>query len=323
MPYRDAPNVPGLQELLSEQHGVVTVAQLKAAGVSPELARARVRAGRWQRPHRGVYVVFSGTLDRAATIWAAVLRCGPGAVASFQTAAELEGLSDERARHIHVTVESGRVVKIAPSDGIRVHYSKHLPDRRHPVKLPPRTRLEETVLDLVAASKTTQTAAAWIIAAVRKRLTTPARLLTALSSRKRVRWRRLVEAMLADVAEGVQSMLELEHLWKVQRAHGLPSGVRQRRVVTGGRVIWVDLDLDEFALRIELDGRLGHVDEGAFRDRRRDNNATVSGRATLRYGHAEVFGTPCDVGAEEAKVYQDRGWTGEPRPCSLTCTIGS
>jgi hypothetical protein len=34
-----------------------------------------------------------------------------------------------------------------------------------------------------------------------------------------------------------------------------------------------------------------------------------------------TFGTPCDVAAEEAIVLQDRGWTGDPRPCSADCTI--
>lgn len=336
MPFRDVPGVPALRELLIEQHGVVSAAQLKVVGVAAEFARARVRAGRWQRRHRGVYAVFSGQLSWEARIWAAILRCGPDAVASHQTAAELEGLggprspSGERAgrtgggatREIHVTVPSGRNVRISRDEGIRVHYSSRLAITRHPVKSPPRTRLEETVLDLVAESNTAEMAAAWITAAVRNRLTTPARLATALRQRKKFRWRKMVKAMLDDVAEGVQSGLELEHLRKVQRAHGLPAGVR-RRGVSGGRVIWVDLDLEELALRIELDGRLGHLDEGAFRDRRRDNNATVSGLATLRYGHAEVFGVPCDVALEEDKVCRDRGWSGAAYACGPSCQLAS
>jgi very-short-patch-repair endonuclease len=321
MPYRDVPDVPALRDLLNEQDGVVSVAQLKTVGVAPDLARARVRAGRWQRPHLGVYAVFSGELDRRAKIWAAILRCGPEAVASHQTAAELDGLTDQSTRHVHVTLPWGRHVRISRNEGIRVHYSSRLYESRHPAKLPPRTRLEETVLDLVATSNTIQMAAAWITVAVRKRLSTPARLGSALRRRKKFRWRRLVSAMLGDVAEGAYSGLELEHLWKVQRAHGLPRGIRQRKVVSGGRVIWVDLDLEEFRLRIELDGSLGHVDEGAFRDRRRDNRATVSGLSTLRYGHAEVFGTPCEVAAEEAKVLRDHGWNGEPRMCGTSCSM--
>lgn len=320
MPYQDVPDVPGLKEVVAEQHGVVTVAQLKAVGLSAEFARARVRAGRWQRPHRQVYAVFSGELDRRAKIWAAILRCGPGAVASHQTAAELEGLNQDGDRFVHITVDASRHLRISRSEGIRVHYSNSVAVRTHPAKAPPRTRLDETVLDLVEEARGAHTAAAWITLAVRKRLTTPRRLAAALAGRKKFRWRRMIEAMLHDVQKGVQSTLELEHLHKVERAHGLPRGVRQRRIV-GDRVIWVDVDHDEFDVRVELDGRIGHVDEGAFRDRRRDNRGTVDRRWTLRYGHAEVFGTPCDVAVEEAKVFKDRGWEGEPRRCGKNCRL--
>lgn len=323
MLYRDVPQTPAIKEVLDDQCGVISVAQLEAVGLSASFAQERVRSGRWQRPHRGVYVVYNGELDRRTTIWAAIVRCGAGAVASHQTAAELDGLCDKAAELVHVTVGSDRQVRVRPSEGIRVHYSARLSQRRHPAKSPPRTRFEETVLDLVAASKNGQAAASWVIAAVRKRMTTTQRLVAAMANRKKMRWRRMVQAMLHDVAAGVQSMLELEHLWKVERAHGLPRGVRQRRVSHGNRVIWVDVDHDEFSLRIELDGRLGHVGEGAFRDRRRDNHATVDGKATLRYGHAEVFGTPCDVAAEEAGVLRDLGWDGTPHRCGSECTVPS
>jgi hypothetical protein len=176
------------------------------------------------------------------------------------------------------------------------------------------------VLDLVDTSMSARAAVGWVVAAVQKRLTTTERLAGSMARRKKIRWRAMVEAMLLDVEAGAQSMLEVQHLRKVERAHGLPTGSRQRRVA-GSRVIWIDVDHEEFATRIELDGRLGHEGDGAFRDRRRDNRGALAGCWTLRYGHAEVFGTPCDVAAEEAIVLQDRGWTGDPRPCSADCTI--
>jgi hypothetical protein len=181
--------------------------------------------------------------------------------------------------------------------------------------------LEETVLDLVDASRTARMAADWISTAVRKRMTTPARLAAALAWRKRFRWRAMVEAMLLDVAEGAHSGFELQHLNKVERAHQLPAGVHQRRHVWGRRVTWSDVDYEECDTRVELDGRLGHEGDGAFRDRQRDNRGAVDGVVTLRYGPAEVFGTPCEVAAEQAVVLQNHGWTSEPEPCSNTCPI--
>lgn len=326
MPTFDIPDNKTLARLVAKQHGVVSTRQLDKHGVSRRLAHARVRASRWQRPHCGVYAVFSGPLDRMATIWAAILRCGDGATASYETAAELEGLCDGADERVHVTIDERNRRIIGKPTGIKVHLSCRLPQTRHPAREPPRTRLDETVLDLVDATKTAHQAAGWITMAIRKRMTRADRLAAALALRTKSTWRAMIEAMLIDVAAGAQSPLELEHLTKVDRAHKLPHGERQQRRVIersggGRRVVWIDIHHRRFRTHVELDGRNGHEDDGAFRDRRRDNRGTVDGDITLRYGHAEVFGTPCEVAAEEAVVFQDRGWDGEPEPCSKGCPI--
>ncbi len=279
----------------------------------------RVRSGRWRRIHAGVYATFTGPLPFDAQVWAAILRAGRGAVASHRTAAYLDGLCDDPGPAVHVTAPGERHVR-GRTGGVRVHYAHRLPRTRHPSKNPPRTRVEDTVLDLVDVAPHPRDAEGWVSAACQRRLTTPERLADALVRRKKIRWRPMVEAMLADVAEGAQSPLELRHLRRVERAHGLPTGCRQRRI-TGARVSWIDVDYEPYTLRVELDGRVGHVGEGRFRDRRRDNRATVDGHATLRYGHADVFGDPCGVAAEQARVLTARGWTGRPRSCGTSCPI--
>lgn len=315
----DAPHIPELARILDDQHGVVSARQLRATGVALEFAKARVAARRWQRPHRGVYVAFSGPLDRSAQIWAAILRCGGGAVASHETAAELEGICEQVDEDVHVTVEAHRRVR-GRREGLRVHYAHRLPQTRHPAKAPPRTRLDETVLDLIDVSATARKAAGWLLAAIQRRKSTPSRLAAAIARRKKIKWRPMAEAILLDAADGAHSMLEVEHLRRVERAHRLPTATRQRRIA-GTRVIWIDVDHDEFTTRVELDGRVGHDGDGAFRDRRRDNRGVVDGRTTLRYGHAEVFGAPCAVAAEQAVVLQDHGWRGAPRPCGPSCSV--
>jgi hypothetical protein len=315
----DLPPGSDFADVLTRQRGLVTAGQLTDAGVTLALAHERVCAGRWQRPHHSVYAVFSGDLDREATIWAGVLRCGKGAAASHQTAAELDGLCDQVDDLVHVTIGADRRVR-GEFDGLRVHYAHRLPRTRHPTKLPPRTRVDDTVLDLLDVARTAREGTDWIIRAIRQRKTEPSRLAAALARRKKIRWRAMAEAMLLDVADGAHSMLEVEHLRRVERAHGLPRGERQRRAA-GARVIWIDVDYDEFATRVELDGRIGHEGEGAFRDRQRDNRGAVGHRWTLRYGHAEVFGSPCQVAAEQAVVLQDRGWDGTPKPCGPECTV--
>jgi len=264
-------------------------------------------------------VVFTGPLPRPTQVWAALLRAGPGAAASHQTAAELDGLCAARDHRVHVTVPVTRRV-LGRRDGMVVHYAHRLPQSRHPSKSPPRTRIEDTVLDLVDVSKTAREVEGWLTAACEKRLTTPERLAESLMSRKKIRWRPMLEASLLDVAEGAQSPLELAFLRRVERAHGLPRGERQLRWA-GRRVIWIDVDYLLYRTRVELDGRLGHQGEGRFRDRRRDNRGVVGRIWSLRYGFAETFGSPCDVAAEVAIVLSDRGWTGTPRPCGPGCPL--
>jgi hypothetical protein len=46
---------------------------------------------RWRRLHPGVYAAFSGQPGRDPVLWAAVLRAGPRAILSHETAAELHG----------------------------------------------------------------------------------------------------------------------------------------------------------------------------------------------------------------------------------------
>jgi len=310
--------VSELGEWCANQWNVLHRSQALKAGLSDRRIEWLLGSGRWQRVHGGVYATFTGPLPFEARVWAAVLRAGPGSAASHQTAAFLDGLCDDAGSVLHVTATADRHVR-ATLSGVRVHYAHRLPRTRHPAKNPPRTRVDETVLDLVDVAPHPREVATWVTAACQRRLSTPERLADALGRRKKIRWRPMVEAMITDVASGAQSPLELRHLRRVERAHGLPAGRRQQRIA-GNRVIWVDEDYDEYNVRIELDGRIGHVDEGAFRDRRRDNRATVDGRVTLRYGHADVFGDPCGVAAEQAYVLRTCGWHGTLRRCGPGCT---
>lgn len=318
-PCRPAFDDTDLGRLCSAQGGLLTRAQAREHGWSDTALAWQVRRGRWQKVYYGVYVTFTGSVPWNLRVQAAALRCGPGAVASHQTAAALHGLRDATDDEvIHVTIPAHR--RVVADRGLVVHYSHRLALARHPALLPARTRVEDTVLDLIDGSRTTGEVVGWVTCACQRRRTTPARLAEALARRKKIAHRGLTEALVGQVGEGAESPLEICYLTDVERAHGLPTAVRQRRVV-GHRVIWVDVDLDEFALRIELDGRVGHVEEGAFRDRLRDNQATVAGKATLRYGYTEVFGSACDVAVEVARVCQARGWLGRPRPCGPGCPV--
>ncbi|HEY7622029.1 MAG TPA: type IV toxin-antitoxin system AbiEi family antitoxin domain-containing protein [Solirubrobacteraceae bacterium] len=76
-----------VSELAAEQWGVVSRAQLRAAGVAAANVDYWVQAGRLHVVHRGVYAVGHRSLRREGRFLAAVLACGPGAVLSHRSAA--------------------------------------------------------------------------------------------------------------------------------------------------------------------------------------------------------------------------------------------
>src|SRR5215471_12310745 len=208
------------RELLALQQGVITRRQALAAGLTDKAIAGRLDGGRWQRLHTGVYATFSGQVPRLATLWAAVLRAGPRAVLSHQTAAELYGLLGTVAPVIHVTVPSGSPV--ARPQGVLLHYSHRLEAARHPTLLPPRTRVEDCLLDMAEKAGGVDEAIGLVLSASAKRRTTPERIYAAARRRRRLRWRAEIVQALGAAREGAHSLLEFRYGTRVEQPHDLP-----------------------------------------------------------------------------------------------------
>ena len=288
------------QQLLDWQMGVIARWQAPEVGLDPSFIDRRLRRGRWQSLYRGIYATFTGQPDREGLMWAAVLRAGPGAALSYQTAAELDGLIDTPIAAIHVTVPPRREVSVSDAERragaprIIVHQSARLATALHPVRVPPRTRVEETVLDLAQASACFDEALAWAVAACARRRTTHTALLAAMGARSRMRWRTELAAALDDIGGGIHSVLEYRYVRGVERPHGLPRGSRQARQSRGSRSNYLDTH----------------------------NFMAAVGIVTLRYGWADISERPCQVAREVGLALRKRGWTGCVTACGLTCTAG-
>src|SRR3954453_21471501 len=85
-------------------HGVLTAAELLGCSLTHTGIHRRVRAGRLHRLYHGVYAVGHAALSREGHLLAAVKACGPGAVLSHHSAAELWELARRRGGPIYVTV---------------------------------------------------------------------------------------------------------------------------------------------------------------------------------------------------------------------------
>lgn len=288
--------------------------------MTPDEISWQLRSGRWQVLQHGVYSIFTGPPAREAALWAAVHRAGSGAVLSHQTAAELFKLSDQPSAVIHVTIPERR--RVSRSPGVVVHRSSRLEQAVHPSLQPPRTRIEETVLDLIELAATFDSAFGVACAACQRRLTTPARILDAMSQRVKLRWRADLAAALQEISSGTHSVLEYRYVHRVERPHGLPAAARQARVGVDGRNRFLDNLYRDYSLCVELDGKQAHPDDQRWLDQQRANAITAQGVTMLRYGWIEVDRRPCETAAQIARTLRGLGWPGPVRACRPDCSVG-
>jgi hypothetical protein len=306
--------------LAKHQLGVVSRSQAIRAGVSPGMIKFRVRSGRWQQLHPGVYATFTGFPGRGAWLWAAVLSAGPSAALSYQTAAELQGLIDGPVNPIHVTVPHHR--HIVATKGVRLHRSDRVVGAVQSGARPPRTTVEETVLDLSQTAKSFDDVCGWVTRAVARELTDEARLQVAMAKRGRLRWRADLLEVIEAAMTGDHSVLEYRYHRDVERAHGLPEPERQVAFIAkDGRRGRRDRVYQEYSVVVELDGRLAHPEENRWKDKARDNAAAATGEQSLRYDWAAVTQRPCATAAEVIGVLRNHGWQGRPKPCSPACPV--
>jgi hypothetical protein len=303
--------------LLTYQCGVIADWQAEAAGLNGLRMRDQVRSGRWQRLHLGTYAAFTGKPPREAVLWGAVLRAGPRAILSHETAAELDGLVEKRSKLIHVTVPQAQHRQ--PIAGLVIHRTRRSVAVRRQGRLPLRTATEETLLDLAQVADSFDDVVALLARACQRRLTTPFLISDTLQLRARVRWRTEIEQALKDVDAGAHSVLEYRYLRDVERPHALPVAERQVKAIQNGGVIYRDALYRRYGVAVELDGKANHQAEHDLRDRRRDNLAAVDGIVTLRYGWAAVTENPCETAREVAAVLAGRGWPGPVQRCGPNC----
>jgi hypothetical protein len=301
--------------LAALQCGVLTLEQADGHGLSRWCVARIVAQGQWTRLARGVLwtrpLGVGEEIPWLVRAWGGLLAAGDGSRLGPRSSGHLHGLIDEapgkpdvfsRGRSVSARTEGPWLLR---REQVGVRSAKT-------VGSPPRLGVEATVIDLCDGA-TASEVPGLLTRAVQRRLTTGERIVDELEARARHRHRVLVRAVLSEVADGVESPLELSYVRDVEQAHGLPRGRRQKS--RAGLAHVSDVGYDEWALLLELDGRDGHIEEGAFRDRRRDNAFAVRALLTLRYGWYDVTDNPCAVAWQVATVLRSRGWPGELRRC--------
>jgi very-short-patch-repair endonuclease len=305
----------GLSVLIHDQNRIVSRAQLQTAGWSEAQLRRPLRSRRWQVVHPGVYATHTGPIGYDEQLLAALLYAGPEAAWSHYTAAEQLGLlKPNDNRPVHVTIPEHRRIKSRPN--LVIHRDEHWAQRLAP-GVPPRRTSAHAVLDIVGSTNSLDQAAAVIAEACQSGRVSAAHILTALADRPRLRHRRSLHPIIADVAAGSHSLLELRYLRDVERRHALPAGVRQRAVDNE----FTDVFYRGFGLIVELDGRLHLVPQRRWRDLDRDNRATLRAEATLRYGWLDVTNRPCHAAVQILHVLRRAQPALTAKPCTPSCPV--
>ena len=298
-----------LRQAAQSQASVCTFGQARSMGLSPGAIRRLVDSGRWLRMHRGVFLTASGPPTLAARMWAAHVALGTASVVAGSAAGHHWGLLDGELsldEPIRMLLPD-RIRRSAP--GIIVRRVPNPSSMAHPSRLPPVLSVEHAVVDLVALASTDAVAIEMVLRACRLHVTTPQRILEVVAGTARVRRRGLIRSICTEVRAGVTSPLEIRYARDVVRQHGLPRGTCQAPARSANsRSAYRDVLYEEFGVIGELDGRLGHEAESeVFRDQWRDNAATLTGAATLRYGWLGVTGHSCQVAVQVSALLRVRG----------------
>jgi len=257
--------------LAARQHGVVSTAQLRSAGISFPGINRRLETARLHRIHRGVYAVGHDRLSERGRWMAAVLACGDGAVLSHLSAAGLWGIR-RRIRRVsesggrgesdpmHVTVPSTAGKK--RRNGIALHRSSTLlaRDRTRHDGIPV-TRPSRTLADL-------------------EPLLSPAQFAAALREAEFLR------LPIENRFESDGARTELEHrMIALCRRHRLPQPGVNIRVDR----YEVDFLWPGHSLVVEVDGWNSHRSRSAFEDdRARDARLKVLGYEVVRFTWRQV-----------------------------------
>jgi very-short-patch-repair endonuclease len=284
--------------MASGQYGLITKAQALRAGMTLDQVKWRLRSGRWQLPHDGVYLLQGSPPTRERDIMAACLAGGPGTFASHRSAAWLWGLLLPARALVEVTVPPERSGRLA---GVVVHHGRGplcaaVVLRGIPVSTP-----LATILELAAVEEDTEVIHRALDIGTRRRIFTG---------------RGVFDEVLAHPRHGVPGLSRLRSVMAERGYPGIPASALERRFLhllrkaclpAPAREVHVgpyrvDSTWDGSPFTVELDGHDTHgTPEALQADLARQNALIAAGRDLRRYTARDLAVRPAQVMEEVAQ----------------------
>jgi len=294
-------------DLSDRQVAVVSRTQLIAARVPRWFVRRELKARRWRRSGRQTLVTHCGPISDEAKRWIAVLEVGPRAALDGVSALLQAGATNLTEDAIHVVVPHGaRPRRVA---GVRVRESRRF--READVVSVGIRRMTPAIAAANAArwAKSERQAKLFLLVCIQQRLAPAVDVVAAVGALPRSRRRTALVSVGLDLAGGVHSLGELDVAADFRR-RGLPEPDRQvvRKRASGTQ--YLDCELAQYALVLEIDGA-GHADPGQrLSDLLRDLAEVAGGRTAIRIPLELYYLDRERVLDHLESVLRSRGWTG-------------
>lgn len=277
-----------IHALAARQHGIVARWQLIQAGVPQHRIEYRLKRGRIESVHHGIYRMGPVLSPRYREM-AALLYCAPGAVLSHQSAGTLWGLHPPPPAAAPVTVSVVRNVG-GPGSGVRVCRVANLGENEitHLDGLA-LTTPARTLLDLAGSVSSRELEQA-LARADRQQLIIREEIEALLERYPRRRGRARLRALLTGPESPALTRSEAEErfLSLVRKA-----GLRPPETNVMVKGFEVDTLWRAERLVVEIDGFAYHASPGAFeRDRQRDGVLTAAGLRVMRVTWRQLTNEP-------------------------------
>src|SRR5262245_59009527 len=297
-----------MEDLLRRQSGVVSRRQALRF-LSEKTLSWRVSSGRWQAPHRGVYVTHNGPLSETQRLWVASLAVGTGAPALLGglTALTVHGLQRFTSTHIHVLLPARRRVTRPPT-GVVVHRTRVLRVSDVCLSAPPTTTAARAVIDAASWARSDAEARTIVAVSYQQGLVVGDQVERALRHQQGVRRHDLIRRTAADARGGSHSLAELDLVALCRKAR-LPSPTRQEfRLDASGRPRYLDAIFEPWGVRVEIDGVHHMAVDQWWSDMRRHNDLARRGEVLLRFPAWLVRDRPSEVAATIRDALREAGW---------------
>ena len=295
--------------LLTQQHGLITLTQCRAADLHAAQVRNLVRAARWERVAPGVYSVVHHRKTWLRSLWLAHLHAGSASVVSHESAGRLHRFSQVPAGRVALMDDSYR--RHGP-DGVRRHRAEDLrPDHITDFDGLPVTTPLRTIVDLASVLHIARMRLLVEEMSTSHRFSLAA-IGAALDDVRRPGKPGIVKLtrVLDDLGPGSgQPRSKLERLLDdVIRLSGLPEPRREHPLPGRGALVgFVDRCWPEAKLIVEADGRKWHSRrEQASRDASRSLEAQAAGFETTRLLWEHLAHDPDGTAELLSSVYQQR-----------------